>query len=347
MLPPKVIPSPPRSAGSSSSSTPSLDYATTLKAGAFGGGESSSAVGGSKAVAWATLWRRRRGRCLTGYPFYPKMVSRQRMVKEQGPVDKEKNLWAQQSLHLSTRRLATGGGGRQQQAEALGISFSWHPFPRSPASTQSQATRDGRRPSAADGDSRLSSSLPQVTAAPLACGLPLPKSPASSPCSIGSRLLLPATSSASTPTMSNQKPSQAKSARTMAPLSPRKVLENLTLVDADALDCGVCYLPLKPSIFQCMVGHVLCSQCRDKLASARAAVCRAPMDGGYRRNHAMEAGGVHPGTMPERPYRARWPCTTDVRAEESFHVELRKGFNVVDVIDLRRHKASVPGNGAA
>ncbi|KAI4988644.1 hypothetical protein ZWY2020_035884 [Hordeum vulgare] len=39
---PKVIPSPPRSAGSNSSSTPSLDYATILKAGAFGGGESSS-----------------------------------------------------------------------------------------------------------------------------------------------------------------------------------------------------------------------------------------------------------------------------------------------------------------
>lgn len=36
----------------------------------------------------------------------------------------------------------------------------------------------------------------------------------------------------------------------MAPPSPRAALENLTLADADALDCGVCFLPLKPPIFQ-------------------------------------------------------------------------------------------------
>ncbi|TVU17701.1 hypothetical protein EJB05_33752, partial [Eragrostis curvula] len=38
--------------------------------------------------------------------------------------------------------------------------------------------------------------------------------------------------------------------------------------DADALDCGVCFLPLKPPIFQCEVGHVVCSSCRDSLAAA-------------------------------------------------------------------------------
>ncbi|TVU17705.1 hypothetical protein EJB05_33756, partial [Eragrostis curvula] len=39
-------------------------------------------------------------------------------------------------------------------------------------------------------------------------------------------------------------------------------------LDADALDCGVCFLPLKPPIFQCQVGHVVCSPCRDSLAAA-------------------------------------------------------------------------------
>ncbi|XP_048532975.1 E3 ubiquitin-protein ligase SINA-like 11 isoform X3 [Triticum urartu] len=173
----------------------------------------------------------------------------------------------------------------------------------------------------------------------------------------------------------------SKSARPMEPPSPRTALENLTLVDADALDCGVCFLPLKPPIFQCMVGHVLCSQCRDKLASARSChVCRAPMDGGYRRSHAMEklVDSIR-APCPNAPYGCAtkpayhdlqphikacqhapchcpeeacgfvgstetllahfttghgWPCTTDVRAEESFHMELREGFNVVDVVDL-------------
>ncbi|KAF7003524.1 hypothetical protein CFC21_018824 [Triticum aestivum] len=75
----------------------------------------------------------------------------------------------------------------------------------------------------------------------------------------------------------------------MAPPSTRAALENLTLADADALDCGVCCLPLKPPIFQCGVGHALCEQCRGKLASARTChVCRAPMADGYRRNHDLE-----------------------------------------------------------
>ncbi|KAG2616450.1 hypothetical protein PVAP13_3NG208159 [Panicum virgatum] len=38
--------------------------------------------------------------------------------------------------------------------------------------------------------------------------------------------------------------------------------------DADALECGVCFHPLKPPIFQCDEGHVVCSLCRDELAPA-------------------------------------------------------------------------------
>ncbi|PVH61779.1 hypothetical protein PAHAL_3G120900 [Panicum hallii] len=58
--------------------------------------------------------------------------------------------------------------------------------------------------------------------------------------------------------------------------------------DADALECGVCFHPLKPPIFQCDEGHVVCSLCRDKLAPAgKCHVCGiATRD--YHRCHAME-----------------------------------------------------------
>ncbi|CAL4902907.1 unnamed protein product [Urochloa decumbens] len=101
----------------------------------------------------------------------------------------------------------------------------------------------------------------------------------------------------------------ASSSSAMAP-------PDLTVADADALDCGVCYLPLKPPIFQvrrtsrakptfqfidrivcyslwlcvqCDVGHVLCAACRDKLnGKGKCYVCGVAMAGGYRRCHAME-----------------------------------------------------------
>ncbi|CAN6340665.1 unnamed protein product [Urochloa humidicola] len=59
--------------------------------------------------------------------------------------------------------------------------------------------------------------------------------------------------------------------------------------DTDTLDCGVCFLPLKPPIFQCDVGHVVCSTCRDKLkATGKCHVCGGATGGGFRRCHAME-----------------------------------------------------------
>ncbi|KAJ1261691.1 hypothetical protein BS78_09G050000 [Paspalum vaginatum] len=63
----------------------------------------------------------------------------------------------------------------------------------------------------------------------------------------------------------------------------------LMVPDTDSLDCDICYLPLKPPIFQCAVGHVVCSMCADTLKDARAChVCGVAMAGGYRRCHAME-----------------------------------------------------------
>ncbi|OEL14067.1 hypothetical protein BAE44_0024914 [Dichanthelium oligosanthes] len=58
--------------------------------------------------------------------------------------------------------------------------------------------------------------------------------------------------------------------------------------DTDVLDCGVCFLPLKPPIFQCGKGHVVCSPCRDKLAPAgKCHVCGIATRN-YLRCHAME-----------------------------------------------------------
>ncbi|XP_024314585.1 E3 ubiquitin-protein ligase SINA-like 10 [Brachypodium distachyon] len=79
----------------------------------------------------------------------------------------------------------------------------------------------------------------------------------------------------------------------MAAPSKRNALVNVTVEDTDALDCGVCWLPLKPPIFQCQVGHVFCLPCRDKLVqtSARCPVCGGEIvddDGAYRRNHGLE-----------------------------------------------------------
>nr|CAB3463962.1 unnamed protein product [Digitaria exilis] len=65
---------------------------------------------------------------------------------------------------------------------------------------------------------------------------------------------------------------------------------NLTVANADALHCVVCSLPLKPPIFQCDEGYMVCSPCSDKLkgAGGKCHVCGVAMAGGYRRCHGME-----------------------------------------------------------
>ncbi|CAN6331449.1 unnamed protein product [Urochloa humidicola] len=71
-------------------------------------------------------------------------------------------------------------------------------------------------------------------------------------------------------------------------LRPERAAEDAKVEDTDALDCGVCLLPLKPPIFQCKAGHVVCSLCRNKLkATAKCHVCGVAT-GGYSRCHAME-----------------------------------------------------------
>ncbi|XP_066360826.1 E3 ubiquitin-protein ligase SINA-like 10 [Miscanthus floridulus] len=67
------------------------------------------------------------------------------------------------------------------------------------------------------------------------------------------------------------------------------VIRNVTVENSSAFDFSICYLPLKSPIFQCTVGHVVCSPCHDKLGQATSChVCRIPTPGGYFRCNAME-----------------------------------------------------------
>ncbi|XP_078175115.1 E3 ubiquitin-protein ligase SINA-like 10 [Carex rostrata] len=55
--------------------------------------------------------------------------------------------------------------------------------------------------------------------------------------------------------------------------------------DHDVLDCSICCEPLKPPIFQCLVGHVCCSSCCQMLSDKCHICCRTT---GHNRCFAME-----------------------------------------------------------
>ncbi|KAF8765994.1 hypothetical protein HU200_007929 [Digitaria exilis] len=101
------------------------------------------------------------------------------------------------------------------------------------------------------------------------------------------------------------------------PASPSPVVADVTVTDGDALRCGVCFLALRPPIFQvrrstsprrvtnytnalqCEVGHVVCSSCRDKLedeSAAAAAGKKCHVCGPVPRHGA--ARGLHPRPCP-------------------------------------------------
>lgn len=56
-------------------------------------------------------------------------------------------------------------------------------------------------------------------------------------------------------------------------------------MDLDVLDCPVCFHPLRPPVFQCTVGHTICSSCHDKL-SDKCHFCSLPTV--YNRCHMVE-----------------------------------------------------------
>nr|CAB3463969.1 unnamed protein product [Digitaria exilis] len=71
--------------------------------------------------------------------------------------------------------------------------------------------------------------------------------------------------------------------------SSSAVIKDATVENSGAIDCVICFLPLKPPIFQCDVGHVVCSRCSERQGEAtNCHECRAPTPGGYTRCHAME-----------------------------------------------------------
>uniref|UniRef100_A0A0D3G3C8 RING-type E3 ubiquitin transferase n=1 Tax=Oryza barthii TaxID=65489 RepID=A0A0D3G3C8_9ORYZ len=139
--------------------------------------------------------------------------------------------------------------------------------------------------------------------------------------------------------------------------STRAAVAGVTVEDADALECGVCFLPLRPPIFQCEVGHVVCAPCRDTLAPAgRCYVCRVAVAGGeYRRCYALERlvdairvachcpgercgfVGSTAALLDHFAATHNWPCTTNVRAREVFDVRLHDGFNFLVVGGASRH----------
>uniref|UniRef100_A0ACD5TSU0 Uncharacterized protein n=1 Tax=Avena sativa TaxID=4498 RepID=A0ACD5TSU0_AVESA len=64
----------------------------------------------------------------------------------------------------------------------------------------------------------------------------------------------------------------------------RKVAADVTM-DLDILDCPVCFHPLRPPIFQCTIGHTICSSCHDKLLD-KCHLCSLPTV--YNRCHMVE-----------------------------------------------------------
>ncbi|KAL6626631.1 hypothetical protein ACP70R_030357 [Stipagrostis hirtigluma subsp. patula] len=61
--------------------------------------------------------------------------------------------------------------------------------------------------------------------------------------------------------------------------------EILVKMDAQLLDCSICFDPLKPPIYQCEVGHVICFACRGKLCNTCPSCGRGI---GYCRCFALE-----------------------------------------------------------
>ncbi|KAM0863201.1 hypothetical protein ACQ4PT_044735 [Festuca glaucescens] len=58
-------------------------------------------------------------------------------------------------------------------------------------------------------------------------------------------------------------------------------------IDLELLDCTICMNPLRPPIFQCAVGHVICASCHGSLPNKdRCHTCKTT--GGYNRCVALE-----------------------------------------------------------
>lgn len=60
-------------------------------------------------------------------------------------------------------------------------------------------------------------------------------------------------------------------------------------IDMDVLHCPICFVPLKPPVFQCVAGHLACEICQGKLPSHRCQACDQGQGGGvYDHNPALD-----------------------------------------------------------
>lgn len=50
--------------------------------------------------------------------------------------------------------------------------------------------------------------------------------------------------------------------------------QNVTM-EMETLDCLICFHPLRPPVYQCSVGHFICSSCREKLVRKKCHFCSA------------------------------------------------------------------------
>lgn len=84
----------------------------------------------------------------------------------------------------------------------------------------------------------------------------------------------------------------------------------------EVLDCPVCSTPLSPPIFQCSLGHFICSPCRDDLPGRACAVCSRPVSG---RCHGME--GVVASVVVPCSYAAHGCTNVTAYHEKAEHEE--------------------------
>ncbi|KAL3640404.1 hypothetical protein CASFOL_015372 [Castilleja foliolosa] len=60
---------------------------------------------------------------------------------------------------------------------------------------------------------------------------------------------------------------------------------SFSLADPDVLDCTICFVPLRPPVYQCENGHIACASCCSNMKN-KCAVCSMPI--GYNRCRAIE-----------------------------------------------------------
>ncbi|XP_047088072.1 E3 ubiquitin-protein ligase SINA-like 7 [Lolium rigidum] len=78
-------------------------------------------------------------------------------------------------------------------------------------------------------------------------------------------------------------------------------------IGVETLDCPICFEPLRPPIFQCSIGHCICSSCRGKQTNKKCHLCS--VETSFKRCFGMEHV-VQSVIVP--CYNAEYGCTEKV-----------------------------------